>query len=478
VSSTVRADLQQPARVPLPAAGQDALVPDSTASTDEFLDRLPARAPGHDQRPAGLHDGCDCGGEAASADPWRRGFTRRRVVQGTSAMVAALGLQTVTTRYAFAATAKAADADTVVVISLRGGWDTLNIVVPTFEDRYYQQRPNIAVPKAAALPLARGFGLHPALKQLHGLYGSGSLAPVVAVGTPDTTLSHFEAMDTLERGTATAGTPSGWLNRVLQARGEKGVFSAVQMGSSLPLSLAGDAPALTMNGIQSFGLAGYDDVKVKAANAFGALYKGVKHPVADQVRDTVAALSKVGSIPATPAAAAAGYPQNSGLAGALMDVARLVKANLGMTIATLDVGGWDMHTNEGRVDGGDMLNHLTELDAALAGFVADLGAAYKNVTVVLISEFGRTIRENGSVGTDHGHGQAMLVLGGGIKGGTVYGAWPGLTDQAQFTNGSLAARTDYRDVLGEVLAKRGRVGSFAKIFPDHKPKAVGLANAR
>jgi uncharacterized protein (DUF1501 family) len=387
-------------------------------------------------------------------------------------------VQTVTTRFAFSATAKAADSDTVVVISLRGGWDTLNIVVPTFEDRYYQMRPNIAVPKGAALALDRGFGLHPAMAKLHGLYGTGKLAPVVAVGTPDTTLSHFDAMDTLERGTATPGTPSGWLNRVLQARGEEGVFSAVQMGSSLPLSLAGDAPALSMNGIQSFGLAGYDDIKVKAANAFAALYKGVKHPVAGQVRDTVAALAKVGSIKATAPDAAKAYPQGSGLAGALMDVARLVKANLGMTIATLDVGGWDMHTNEGRVDGGDMRNHLTELDAALSAFVADLGDAFKNVTVVLISEFGRTVRENGSVGTDHGHGQALLVLGGGIKGGSVYGAWPGLTDQSQYVNGSLAARTDYRDVLGEVLAKRAKVGSLTKVFPDYKPKPIGLANAR
>lgn len=448
-------------------------MPDST----DFLDDLPADAPRHDERPAGMHAGCDCGGDADTSDPWRRGFTRRRVMQGTSAMVAALGVQTVTTRYAFAATAKALDSDTVVVISLRGGWDSLNVVVPTFEDRYYQQRPNIAVPKAAALPLSGGFGLHPAFAELHKLYGAGKLAPVVAVGTPDTTLSHFEAMDTLERGTATAGTPSGWLNRVLQARGEQGVFSAVQMGSSLPLSLAGDAPALTMSGVQSFGLMGYDDVKVKAASAFSALYKGMNHPLATQVRDTVTAIGKIGSIAPTPDAVAKTYP-GGGFGDALKDVARLVKAKLGMTVATLDVGGWDMHTNEGRVDNGDLLNHLKELDQGLSAFVADLGPAFANVTVVLISEFGRTLRENGAIGTDHGHGQAMLVLGGGIKGGTVYGKWPGLDDKSLYSNGSVAGVTDYRDVLADVLSKRAKVGSFAKIFPDHKPKALGLANAR
>jgi len=447
-------------------------------STEDFVDSLPTSMPRHDERPAGMHDGCDCGAEPVVADPWKRGFTRRRVVQGTTAMVAALGSQVVTTRYAFAAS-KALDSDTVVVISMRGGWDGLSIVAPTFEDRYYQLRPNIGVPKAAGLPLARGFAFHPELKQLHRLYQSGKLGVVHAVGTPDTTLSHFEAMDTCERGTGRPGTSDGWLNRVLQARGEAGVFSAVQMGGgSLPLSLSGDAPALAMGNVQSFGLMGFDDVKAKAATAFGALYKGVKHPMAAQVHDTVAAIWKIGSLPKTPDANAKAYPQGSGFASALQDVARLIKGKLGLTVATLDVGGWDMHTNEGRIDGGDLKNHMVELDAALSAFVADLGPALANVTVVTLTEFGRTVRENGAVGTDHGHAFPMLVLGGGIKGGQVYGPWPGLEDKSLFINGSLAARTDYRDVLGEVLAKRAKVGSFTKIFPDHKPKMLGLAVAR
>jgi uncharacterized protein (DUF1501 family) len=459
----------------------DALVPDTTQLGDtvsdaEFLDTLPDSAPRHDERPVGMHAGCDCGHEEEAADPWRRGFTRRRVMQGTTAMVAALGVQTVSTRYAFAAASKTVDADTIVVVSLRGGWDGLNVVVPTFEDRYYRERPTIAVPKAAALPLDRGFGLHPSMPELYKLYGAGKLAPVVAVGTPDMTLSHFEAMDTLERGTAIGGTTSGWLNRMLQVRGEQGVFSAVQMGSSLPLSLAGDAPALTMSGIQSFGLQGYDDVPARAASAFDALYKGMKHPLATQVHDTVAALGKIGKIAQTPAPVAKTYP-GGGFGDALKDIARLVRAKLGLSIATVDVGGWDMHTSEGGVDG-DLSNQLKGLDQALSAFVADLGPAFANVTVVLISEFGRTLRQNGATGTDHGHGQPMLVLGGGIKGGKVYGAWPGLDEKALFTNGSVAGRTDYRDVLAEVFAERGRVGSSSKIFPDHKTKRLGVARAR
>src|SRR5919199_3212283 len=161
------------------------------------------------------------------------------------------------------------------------------------------------------------------------------------------------------------------------------------MGSSLPLSLAGDAPALTMSGVQSFGLQGYDDVRARAHTAFAALYKGMNHPLATQVRDTVAALGKIGTIAPTPDAVAKTYP-GGGFGDALKDVARLVKAKLGMTVATIDVGGWDMHTNEGRVDGGDMLTHLKEIDQGLSAFVADLGAAFANVTIVLISEFGRT----------------------------------------------------------------------------------------
>lgn len=454
---------------------------------EALFDELPAEAPSHDQRPDGMHAGCDCGEEPAPSDPWRKGFTRRRVLGGSAAMVAALGTQMVTTRFAFSAAAAPGgtlNTDTIVVINLRGGWDSLNIVVPTFEDRYYRERPNIKIPEGAALPLARGFGLHPALPQMHELFKAGSFAPVVGVGTPDTTLSHFEAMDTLERGTGRQGTQgggsSGWMNRVLQARKQSGVFSALQFGNQLPLALTGDAPALALNGVQSFGLNGYDDVRAKAATALARLYRGVQHPMSDQVSDTLRAVRTVERLNAKPYTppARAKYPANNYLANTLRDAARLIRANVGLTMATIDVGGWDMHTNEGRVEAGDLTRQMTELDDSIAAFVRDLGDRYKDVTIVLVSEFGRTLRENGGVGTDHGHGQAMWVLGGGIKGGAVYGAWPGLTDKDLFNNGSLGARTDYRDVLAEVLIKRGSVGSTARVFPNHKVKSLGLANRR
>jgi uncharacterized protein (DUF1501 family) len=443
-----------------------------------YLDSLPSERPRHDERPLGMHQGCDCGSEPEPQDPWRKGFTRRRLFQGSSAMVAALGLQTVTTRFAFSASAATNDTDTIIVINCRGGWDSLSIVVPTFEDTLYKKRSNTAIQKSVALPMDGGFGLHPSLKNIYGLYQKGQFAAVHAVGTPDTTLSHFEAMDTLERGTAGGLSYDGYLNRILQYRGDKGVFSAVQFGSSIPLALTGEAPALALQGLQTFGLAGYDDVKAKAVTAFTSLYKGVDHPMTTQVAATFSAITTVEKLKAEKYESAVQYPDTP-LANTLKDVAHLVKSKVGLRVATLDVGGFDTHTNEGGADGGDLKNHLDDMDGALGAFTQDLGPEWGNVTIIVVSEFGRTVAENGSNGTDHGHGQAMWVMGGNsINGGKVYGTWPTLADDKLFTNGSLAGTTDYRDVVADVFSRRAGVGSFTKIFPDHKVSSLGITKQR
>jgi uncharacterized protein (DUF1501 family) len=451
---------------------------DTRATMDEtYLEGLPTSAPRHDQRPVGMHAGCDCGQAPPAVDPWRKGFTRRRLMQGSTAMVAALGLQLVTTKHAFSAS-PALNTDTIVVINLRGGWDSVNVVVPTFENEYYALRPNIAIAKAAALPLAGGFGLHPALTGIHKLYQAGHFAPVVGVGTPDMTLSHFEAMDTLERGTATGFNESGWMNRLLQVRGDSGTFSAVQFGTQIPLGLYGPAPALALDRIQSFGLAGYDDVSAQATTAFTSLYRGSTHPMAIQAQDTLSAIDQVAKVRASKyeVAGGAAYPDGE-FGDRLRDTAELIKRKVGLTISSMDVGGWDMHTNGGGITG-DLADHMKELDAGLTAFVKDLGVEFNNVTIVVVSEFGRTLRENGTRGTEHGHGQCMWVMGGNLNGGKVYGTWPGAAPGDLVTNGSLAGTTDYRDVLGDVLTRRGGVGSLTKIFPDHSAKPLGIAKAR
>lgn len=428
----------------------------------------------HEIRPADAHDGCDCGTAPDRRDPWRKGFTRRRMLQGSAALVAAFGTQQVTTKFAFSAPAAAAAEDVLLVVSLRGGMDGLNVIVPAFEPNYYKFRPNIAIPQGALLPLSNGFGMHPGLKSLQPFWASKQFAVVHAVSTPDKTLSHFEAMDTVERGTGN-GTGDGWLNRVLQARADKGVFSAVQIGSSLPTSLTGPAPALAMDGIDSFGLGGLDYIRMESTRALRKLYAGYNHPMTTQVNDTLSALDTTTRLQKTEYKAAATYPGGY-FADSLKEVARLVKANVGLTIATLDVGGWDMHTGEGGLNG-DLNNNLTGLGDALAAFLADLGTGVARVNVAVVTEFGRTLHSNDNNGTDHGRGQAMLVLGGGINGGKVYAKWPGLDARDGYDN-SLMGTTDYRSVMGEILTRRSGVKSLAKVFPDLTPTAIGVAKPR
>ncbi len=444
---------------------------DKTALREQLLS-----SPSAPPRAQEQHVGCECSTE--SPDPWKKGFTRRRVMQGSAALVAALGLQTVTTRLAFSADPQA-NTDTIITINLRGGWDSLNVVIPTFESVYYSSRPNIAIPKEAALPMDRGFGLHPGLKQMHDLYKSGKFSPVVGVVTPDTTLSHFEAMDTLERGYSSGSNGSGWMNRVLGERQTTSVFSGVQFGAQLPLALTGDAGSIAIQHLEEFGLAGYDELSTKAAAAFSTLYSRVKHPMVATVEETLGAVRKIADLRTSKyePSATANYPEG-GLGDSLRDTARLIKNNFGLALAAIDVGGWDMHTNEGNVGGGDMRNHMDELDAGLGAFVRDLGPQFDNVTIVLISEFGRTVAENGTNGTDHGHGQSMLVLGGQLNGGKVYGDWPGLAAAKLSVNQSVGGTVDYRDVLGDILARRGGIGSFTNVFPDHRPEFLGIAKQR
>jgi uncharacterized protein (DUF1501 family) len=409
---------------------------------------------------------------ARQKEAWRGGFTRRRVIAGAGAVgVAALGSQLVTTRVAFGAPG---DDRTLIVIMLRGGMDGLSVIVPRGDANYRAARPAIAVPDAALLdagPETR-FGLHPALAPVHPLWKAGLMAAVHAVASPDASRSHFQAQDCYERGAASTAVRTGWLDRTLGQMGPGTTFRAIAEGAALPRSLVGTQSKIVMDGIGGFKLAGAGNLREKSMEALRGLYTGVDHPLATQATATLQALSAAQKVAQTPPNEAAKYP-GGGLSDGLRDVARLIKARVGLRVVALDLGGWDMHTNLGTVDGGDMRNNLTGLAEALAAFATDIGPeALGRVNIVTMSEFGRRVEQNGNAGTDHGHGGVMLLLGGGLNGGRVHGRWPGLAPGAR-DHGDVAGANDYRDTLAEMLRTRFGVTDAPTIFPGYQTKRVG-----
>ncbi|MFI1988849.1 DUF1501 domain-containing protein [Actinoplanes sp. NPDC020271] len=394
--------------------------------------------------------------------------TSRRTLLGGA--LAGLAGTMLSTKMAFAME-QSYTGDTLVVISLRGGFDGLSAIAPIGDPGYYAARPAIAVPKEEVIGGDGTFGLHPALAALAPLWKSGKLAAVHAVGQPNPTRSHFAAMEALENAAPGTSLRSGWLDRMLGLTGATAPLAGVSMGHAMPSRiLMGPSADVAMTGIDNFTLAG--DGKRPIAAALRAMYGD--DPAA---RSADRALSAVGKIKSGAYAVSSPYPETE-LGRALRDVARLIKAKAGLVTAAVDCGDWDMHEGLGpAVEGQRMYDELADLAAALAAFTTDLGAATANVTVLTISEFGRRVQENSSRGADHGHGNAMLLLGGGIRGGKVYANWPGLSPGA-LVAGDLAATSDYRAVIGEVLQKRCGLGSLESVFPGVKPTTFGLAAAR
>jgi uncharacterized protein (DUF1501 family) len=415
---------------------------------------------------------------------------RRRLVSRRQALLGGLGglgttlatgtLTAVDTRVAFAA--GPGSADTVVVLSLRGGFDGLSAVPPVGDPAFAALRPGIGVSRAAALPLDGLFGLHPALSALKPWYDNGSLAVVHATGLPAPNRSHFDATEELERAAPGSSLRTGWLDRMLALGSPDGPFGAVQLGStSMPLSLLGPFPALGMTSVDDFGLDGADADSRPAWEAFLA----ATHDLAD-VATSRAVTDTLGALDRTAAMAEAGYSPGNGadypdsdLGKALRDVARLVKADVGLRVATLDVGDWDMHVGLGTPGSGWMHDKLTDLGAALAAFATDLGPFLGDVTLVTLSEFGRRAEENDSAGVDHGWGNAAFVLGGGVNGGRVVATWPGL-DGSGLTDGDLTVTTDYRAVLADILSHRvgASAGAISEVFPGWSGSSLSLTAPR
>jgi uncharacterized protein (DUF1501 family) len=420
----------------------------------------------------------------------RDGGLSRRTLLRTATAAGALGLVTtavgegVTTRYAFADAVPTSStrSDVLVVLSLRGGFDGLAAVVPVGDPDYAGLRPNLGLDTGSLLPLTGIFGLHPALAPLLPLWRSGRLAAVHAVGQADPSRSHFTAMAELERAAPGTSVRTGWLDRTLGLRAPGTVFQATQVGSpEASGALAGPGPELTMTTIKDFDLWGAGNAQERAAwtatldrlhaGAPAALRKAANGAV--QAVRTAAAISATKDVPANGAV----YPDESDLARALRDVARLIRADVGLQVACVDFGDWDMHDGMGAPDSGRLHDHLDELARCLAAFATDLGPLLDDLTLVTLSEFGRRVEENGSGGTDHGHGNAVLLLGGGVVGGTVHGRWPGLAD-ADLVDGDLAGATDYRQLLAEVLTARCGVGSVASVFPGLTPAPLGVVRPR
>jgi uncharacterized protein (DUF1501 family) len=407
----------------------------------------------------------------------RRGFLGRAAAVGAAGAFAGLAGEGLSTRLAFAAPAYT--GDTMVVLSLRGGFDGLSVVVPAGDPEYYRARPTIGVPASQLIGRTGIFGLHPALAPLLPFWRAGTLAAVHGVGQSNPTRSHFAALEEMERAAPGTSLRTGGIDRVLGVRGTAGVWGGVAVGGSLaPQAMAGPVPKLAVGSIDGFELDG-DSPDSPMAVALRKLYAGAPPMVAgpangtlDAIRTTTA-MKGAGYVPAH----AAVYPDTE-LGRALRDVARLIKAKVGLQVACVDFGNWDMHEGLGKAEPGQwMHDQLGELARALAAFATDLGpAGMARVTLLTLSEFGRRVGENGSGGVDHGHGNAMLMLGGGVAGGRVHGSWRGLAP-ASLDDGDLPGTTDNRSVIGEVLQKRCGVGSLAGVFPGAAASRLGIVRA-
>jgi uncharacterized protein (DUF1501 family) len=393
---------------------------------------------------------------------------------GTSAAPAWLS------RALYAADAPSPRKKILVAILQRGAMDGLNVVVPHGENAYYDLRPNLAIPRPDGTPdsvidLDGFFGLHPSLRPMKQIYDAGHLAIVHAVGSPDPTRSHFDAQDYMESGTpGLKTTGDGWLNRALVPEKTVSPVRAVSLGPELPHALRGHNEAVAIDNLNDFKVR-----DTRGASAFENMYAGTHDQVLNgtgrEAFDAVKRMQAVEKQPYTPAANVR-YP-SAKLGQNLMQIARLIKANVGLEVAFTDVGGWDHHVNEvgAKSTVGQLANLLNDFGQALTAFYLDLGDRMADVSVVSMSEFGRTAKENGTRGTDHGHANVMFAFGGGIKGGKIYGDWPGMEREQLYEQRDLDLTTDFRDVLGELVTRHLGNQRLASVFPGYdQPKFRGL----
>ena len=361
----------------------------------------------------------------------------------------------------------------LITIFQRGAVDGLNMIVPFGERDYYAARPSIAVGKPnvaeGAVDLDGFFGLHPRLASLKPLWDSKQLAIVHATGSPDGTRSHFDAQDYMESGTpGVKSTQDGWLNRYLHARehAEATPFRAVALAPQMPRSLQGLEPALAIGQLGQFGIrAGQATEMVQASfeSEYAAAADKVLNKTGGQAFDAVRMLKSADPSQYQPANGA-DYPR-SGYGEALRQIAQLIKADVGLEVAFAEAGGWDTHVNQGS-SAGQLALRLDDFARGISALARDLGDRMSDIVILTMSEFGRAVAENGNRGTDHGHGNAMMIIGGqNVRGGKVYGRWPGLAREQRYEGRDLAVTTDFRSVFAEVVRGHLGVTDTRTIFP-------------
>jgi uncharacterized protein (DUF1501 family) len=413
-------------------------------------------------------------------------LTRRIFLRGSAVVMAGLG--SAPCWLARAAGEASAKRKILVAIFQRGAADGLNIVAPFFEKRYYELRPTIGVappqgkqrPNAGngfvnafggpAIDLDGRFALHPALQPLKALWDKRQLAIVQAAGSPDPSRSHFDAQDAMESGTPGKTSTDGWLNRALTAPDDHtSPLRAIAMGPQLPRTLRGERSAIAVNDAQTFQMGNSATAKILESMYETSADAGMERTG----KDAFAAMKMIQSLSQQPynPAGNAPYFQGGDLGRSLQQVARLIKADVGVEAAFAEVGGWDHHGNEPQ----QLSNLLRQFGAALGAFSQDMGDRMEDIVLVTMSEFGRTAQENGNAGTDHGHGSVMMVLGGPVQGGKVYGHWPGLEPEQLYEGRDLAVTTDFRAVLTELVSGHLGQKNVAQVFPGYQPAApLGL----
>ncbi|MEO5826708.1 MAG: DUF1501 domain-containing protein [Gemmatimonadales bacterium] len=410
-------------------------------------------------------------------------ISRRAFMKAGSLALVSLGADPVfldRAAYALPVNGGRARGRTLVCLFQRGAVDGLSMVVPIADPAYWTTRNRIAIPRPDLLALDGQFALHPRLGPLRELWDRNQLAVVHAVGSPSLTRSHFDAQDFMETGAPDQrSTTDGWANRYCQNPTQHAdtPFRSVAFGAQLPRTLAGSAPALAIKDLRTFGLReARDNGDRPLTTAFESLYGGdATGLVASSAAEGFEAIRMLRAANPASIGAANGavYPRGE-LGTSMRQVAQLIRADLGVEIAFVDVGGWDTHVNQGAAQG-QLATRLDNFGATIGAFVTDLGERMADVVLVTMSEFGRTVHENGTGGTDHGHGTAMFVIGGDVRGGMVHGQWPGLAADVLHEGRDLAVTTDFRTLFAEVLQGHLGAANLEGVFPGFTPgPSIGL----